>query len=57
MELMSQPFTDIMAMPYGFFYKALQWKIKFEQDKNKLMEEKMSGKTGGKTLGADKLKV
>jgi len=43
MELMREPYTSIMLMPYTFFIDTLTWKIDLEDEKRKKMEEKTKG--------------
>ena len=45
MEMMKQPYLNILAMPYKFFIDTLDWKIKLEDEKKKYMEEKMHNKS------------
>lgn len=40
MELMQQPYSDIMIMPYPFFRELLEWKNDLEKEKKNMMEEK-----------------
>ena len=39
MELMKQPYMDIMHMPIGRFQQLLKWKSKLEEEKEKQMQD------------------
>ncbi len=42
MELSAQSYIDIMQMPIIRFYNYLKWKIKIEEEKQKLIAESNS---------------
>ena len=40
MELMNQPYLDVVSMPYKFFLDTVKWKMDLEEEKRKRIEEK-----------------
>lgn len=45
MELTKQSYESIMMMPVDRFYKLLKWKIKFDEEVNKMKEDEYSKNT------------
>jgi hypothetical protein len=41
MEMSKQSYSATMEMPVQRFYNYLKWKASLEEDKNKLLEEKI----------------
>ena len=44
MELMHQDWISIQAMPYSIFLETIKWKIQFEEEKKKKIEERNKSK-------------
>ncbi len=42
MEMAKQSYSETLLMPVKRFYDYMKWKAELEEEKNKLMEEKMS---------------
>ena len=42
-ELSGQSYVDIMQIPVKRFYDYLKWKSDLEEEKSKMMKEKMEG--------------